>query len=85
VHPLRYDYALKALQKLTSKPQELVEKLVEKELLSKVTYKGEVFLLRAFRERQGTWVALEESLTAVNRVYDRSDRAGVAPIKRVFT
>ena len=54
VHPLRYDYALKALQKLTSEPQELVGKLVEEELLSKVTYKGEVFLLRAFRGRQGT-------------------------------
>ncbi|MCC5997545.1 MAG: radical SAM protein [Thermofilum sp.] len=48
VHPLRYDYALRALEKLTHQPEELIERLLAEGLLSKVTYNQEIFLIRNF-------------------------------------
>jgi len=52
VHPLRYGYALKALEKRTEEPVKVVEELVRNGLLLKVPYMGEVFLVRNFGRTQ---------------------------------
>jgi wyosine [tRNA(Phe)-imidazoG37] synthetase (radical SAM superfamily) len=49
VHPLRYSYAVKALEKRAEEPEKVIEELVRKGLLLKVPYMGEVFLIRNFR------------------------------------
>jgi wyosine [tRNA(Phe)-imidazoG37] synthetase (radical SAM superfamily) len=50
IHPLRYDYALKVLEKICSNPEEVVENLVKKELINKVQYLGVTYLLRNFKK-----------------------------------
>lgn len=48
VHPLRYRYAVKALEKRAEEPEKVIEELVRKGLLLEVPYMGEVFLIRNF-------------------------------------
>jgi wyosine [tRNA(Phe)-imidazoG37] synthetase (radical SAM superfamily) len=50
VHPLRYDYAIRALEGLIRDPERVIEDLVEKRLIVKIQYRGEVFLLRNFKQ-----------------------------------
>jgi hypothetical protein len=51
VHPLKYEYALRALEKLTHQPEELIERLAREGFLSKVVYSGEIYLIRNFQEK----------------------------------
>ena len=48
VHPLKYEYAVKALERSVGEPEKVIEELVREGLLLKVPYMGEVFLLRRF-------------------------------------
>jgi wyosine [tRNA(Phe)-imidazoG37] synthetase (radical SAM superfamily) len=50
VHPLRYEYALKALEGLARDPVKVIEDLVKRGLIVKVQYRGETFLLRNFKQ-----------------------------------
>jgi len=49
VHPLRYDYAIRALGAVCSNPEEVVEGLARRGLVVKVQHMGAVYLLRNFR------------------------------------
>jgi wyosine [tRNA(Phe)-imidazoG37] synthetase (radical SAM superfamily) len=50
VHPLRYEHAVKALEKVSSNPEEVIESLVKKNLVVKIHYAGTTYLLRNFRK-----------------------------------
>ena len=45
VHPLKYECAVKALERSVGEPVKVIEELVREGLLLKVPYMGDVFLL----------------------------------------
>jgi hypothetical protein len=51
VHPLKYEYALRALEKLTHRPEELIERLAREGSLLKMAYSGKIYLMRNFQEK----------------------------------
>ena len=50
VHPLRYEHAVKILEKVCDNPREVIERLVEKGLIVKIQYLGNSYLLRNFKK-----------------------------------
>ena len=50
VHPLRYDYAVKALEKVCRDPVKVIEDLVKEGEIAKIVYNNTVFLVREFRK-----------------------------------
>ncbi|WP_052884658.1 radical SAM protein [Infirmifilum uzonense] len=49
VHPLRYTYAVKLLEKKGENPEKLLSSLKEKNLIRIVEYRGEKFITRTYR------------------------------------
>jgi len=52
VHPLRYEYAVEALNSRVEDPVKLIEELVRENLLLKTEYAGRVYLVRNFKHKQ---------------------------------
>jgi wyosine [tRNA(Phe)-imidazoG37] synthetase (radical SAM superfamily) len=48
VHPLRYDYALRALESVVKEPEKIIENLVKAGLVKKVEFQGHIYLVKRF-------------------------------------
>ena len=53
VHPLRYEYAIKGLSSIAEEPEKIIEDLLEREEIRKVSYGNSTFIVRSFRKASG--------------------------------
>jgi wyosine [tRNA(Phe)-imidazoG37] synthetase (radical SAM superfamily) len=50
VHPMRYDYVIKTLQKITGDPEKIINDLISRKEIMKIIYRDTVYLVRSYRK-----------------------------------
>jgi wyosine [tRNA(Phe)-imidazoG37] synthetase (radical SAM superfamily) len=50
VHPMRYDYVIKTLQRITGDPEKIINDLISRKEIMKIIYRDTVYLVRSYRK-----------------------------------